>query len=198
VTELGNFCSREHPLREVISSFSSSTMSVCLSVWQTGQGGQAKRPGIADVKKGVTGRILKTFRTWFSGCEISILGPGFHTGGFTVAFGHGHPLVLLNLNMKCWNSSFNAPCWTVIIVVLQVGAVKRYVAALQALRKKERGDETQFSANIGGKTSLGPSYFVFVKFHSHLHIWCPIMPKLAVLAPLIGWLLQITLMSHLL
>ncbi len=36
VTELGNFCSREHPLREVISShfsesFSSSTMSVCLS-----------------------------------------------------------------------------------------------------------------------------------------------------------------------
>jgi hypothetical protein len=36
---------------------------------------------------------LKTFRTWFSGCGISILGPGFHTGGFTVAFGHGHPLV---------------------------------------------------------------------------------------------------------
>jgi len=37
VTELDNFCSREHPLREVISShfsesFSSSTMSVCLSV----------------------------------------------------------------------------------------------------------------------------------------------------------------------
>jgi hypothetical protein len=30
----------------------------------------------------------------FSGCGISILGPGFHTGGFTVAFGHGHPLVL--------------------------------------------------------------------------------------------------------
>jgi len=31
--------------------------------------------------------------SWFSGCGISILGPGFHTGGFTVAFGHGHPLV---------------------------------------------------------------------------------------------------------
>jgi hypothetical protein len=26
---------------------------------------------------------LKTFRTWFSRCGISILGPGFHTGGFT-------------------------------------------------------------------------------------------------------------------
>ncbi len=35
---------------------------------------------------------LKIFRMWFSGCGISILGPGFHTGGFTVAFGHGHPL----------------------------------------------------------------------------------------------------------
>jgi hypothetical protein len=23
------------------------------------------------------------------------LGPGFHTGGFTVAFGHGHPLVII-------------------------------------------------------------------------------------------------------
>jgi hypothetical protein len=39
---------------------------------------------------------LKTFRTWFSGCGISILRPGFHTGGFTVAVGHGHPLVPFN------------------------------------------------------------------------------------------------------
>jgi hypothetical protein len=38
--------------------------------------------------------------------------------------------------------------------------VKIYVAAVEALRKKERGDETQFTAKIGGKTSLGPSYFV--------------------------------------
>jgi hypothetical protein len=28
------------------------------------------------------------------------------------------------------------------------------------LRKKERGDETQFTTKIGGKTSLGTSYFV--------------------------------------
>jgi hypothetical protein len=26
---------------------------------------------------------LGNFRTWFSGLGISILGPGFHTGGFT-------------------------------------------------------------------------------------------------------------------
>jgi hypothetical protein len=38
--------------------------------------------------------------------------------------------------------------------------VKIYVAAVEALRKKERGDETQFSTKIGGKTSVGPSYLV--------------------------------------
>jgi hypothetical protein len=45
----------------------------------------------------------------------------------------------------------------VIIVVVQVGAVKIYVGAVQALRKKEKQDETQFTTKIGGKTSLGPS-----------------------------------------
>jgi hypothetical protein len=39
----------------------------------------------------------------------------------------------------------------VIIVIVQVGAVKKYVAAVEALRKKERGDETQFTTKIGGK-----------------------------------------------
>jgi len=38
--------------------------------------------------------------------------------------------------------------------------VKIHVAAVEALKKKERGDETQFTTKIGGKTSLGPSYFV--------------------------------------
>jgi len=32
---------------------------------------------------------------------------------------------------------------------------------VKALRENERGDETQFTTKIGGKTSLGPSYFVF-------------------------------------
>ncbi len=44
--------------------------------------------------RGFQDRNLKTFRTWFSGCGISILGPGFHTGSSRVALGHGHPLVL--------------------------------------------------------------------------------------------------------
>ncbi len=38
--------------------------------------------------------------------------------------------------MKCWNSAFNAQCSRVIIVVLQVGAVKIYVAAVEELMKE--------------------------------------------------------------
>jgi hypothetical protein len=53
-----------------------------------------------------------------------------------------------------------------------------YLVAVEALKKKERQDETQFITKIGGKTSLGPSYFVVCKpFIPY------IMPKLAVLAP---------------
>jgi hypothetical protein len=63
--------------------------------------------------------------------------------------------------MKCRNSAFNAERSRVTIVVVQVGAVKIYVAAVEALRKKERRDETQFTTKIGEKTSLGPtSYFL--------------------------------------
>jgi hypothetical protein len=47
----------------------------------------------------------------------------------------------------------------VIIVVVQVGAVKIYVVAVEALKKKEREDDIQFTTKIGGKTRLGPSYF---------------------------------------
>jgi hypothetical protein len=51
----------------------------------------------------------------------------------------------------------------VIIVFVQEGAVKIFVAAMEALRTKERQDETQFTTKIAGKTSLGPSYFVLQK-----------------------------------
>jgi len=59
--------------------------------------------------------------------------------------------ILLNLSMKCWNSAYNAHGSKIIIVVVQVGGVKIYVAAVEALRKKERGDETQFTTKIGRK-----------------------------------------------
>ncbi len=68
--------------------------------------------------------------------------------------------ILLNLGMKCWNSAFNAQGSRVIIVVVQVGAVKISVAAVEALRKKKRQDEIQFTTKIGGKTHLGANYFL--------------------------------------
>jgi len=58
---------------------------------------------------------------------------------------------LLNLSMKCWNSAFNVQGSRLIIVVLPVRAVKIYVAAVEALKKDERQDETQFTTKIGGK-----------------------------------------------
>jgi hypothetical protein len=45
----------------------------------------------------------------------------------------------------------------VIIVVVKVKSIGSRV---EALRKKKKQDETQFITKIGGKTSLGPSYFV--------------------------------------
>jgi hypothetical protein len=43
--------------------------------------------------------------------------------------------------MKCQNSTFNAQGSKGIIVAVQVGAVKIYVAAVEALRTKERQGE---------------------------------------------------------
>jgi len=52
--------------------------------------------------------------------------------------------------------------------------VKIYVAAVGALRKNEREDETQFTTKIGGKTSLGPFLFRFCKsfISSYTLKWC--------------------------
>ncbi len=46
--------------------------------------------------------------------------------------------ILLNLSMKCWNSAFNAQGSRVIIVVVQVGAVKIYVAAVEGAQGKRK------------------------------------------------------------
>jgi hypothetical protein len=98
--------------------------------------------------------------------ELSVKSPCFHPV-YGPAF-TPYPLfqkelqsneILLNLSMKCWNSAFNGQGSRVTIVVVQVGAVKIYVAAVEALRKKEREDETQFITKFDGKTSLGLSYF---------------------------------------
>jgi hypothetical protein len=51
--------------------------------------------------------------------------------------------ILSNLSVKFWYSAFNAQGSRVFILAVQVGAVKIYVAAVETLRKSERGDETQ-------------------------------------------------------
>jgi hypothetical protein len=58
--------------------------------------------------------------------------------------------------MKCCNSVLNAQGSRVIILVVQVGVVKIYVTAVEALRKNERQDETQFSTKIDGFLSPPP------------------------------------------
>jgi hypothetical protein len=68
--------------------------------------------------------------------------------------------ILLNLKYEMLKLSIWCTSSRVIVVVVQVGAVKIYVEALDAFGKKERGDETQLTTKIGGKTSLGPSCFV--------------------------------------
>jgi hypothetical protein len=97
--------------------------------------------------------------------------------------------ILLNLNMNCWNSTSNAQGSRVSIVIVQEGAVKIYVAVVEALRKKERGDETQFITKIGGETSLGSSYFV-CKISFPVTSWCPIIAKTGRSRPLIAWLYE--------
>jgi hypothetical protein len=47
--------------------------------------------------------------------------------------------------MKCWKSVFNAQGSRLIIVALQVGAVKIHAATVEALKKKERQGETEFT-----------------------------------------------------
>ncbi len=61
---------------------------------------------------------------------------------------------MLQLGMKCCYSAFNAQGSRLIIVVVQLGAVKIYVAAVEALRKKERHAETQFPTKIDGFLSF--------------------------------------------
>jgi hypothetical protein len=57
--------------------------------------------------------------------------------------------------MKCCCSALNAQ-GSRLVVVVQVGAVKIYVATVEALKKKERQVETQFTTKIDGFLSSIP------------------------------------------
>jgi uncharacterized membrane protein len=49
---------------------------------------------------------------------------------------------MLQLTMKCWNSTFNAQGLRLIIIIVQLGLMKIYVTVVEVLRKKETQDET--------------------------------------------------------
>jgi hypothetical protein len=51
------------------------------------------------------------------------------------------------------NSAFHAQGSRVFILVVHVGAVKMYLAAVELLKEKERRNKTQFSTKIAGKTT---------------------------------------------
>jgi hypothetical protein len=96
------------------------------------------------------------------------------------------------------NSAFNAQGSIVIILVSctsRSSEAKIFVAALEALKKKERQDETQFTTTkIGEKTSLGPSYFALYNFRSRLQ--SPYLSQNWPFSPPNRRTLRVTLWSH--
>jgi hypothetical protein len=70
--------------------------------------------------------------------------------------------------MKCSNSTLNARGLRLIIVVVQLGVVKIYVGATEALMKKERQDETQFTTKVDGFLSFIPPSMLMYFFAGFL------------------------------
>ncbi len=77
----------------------------------------------------------------------------------------------------------------VIIVVVQVRTGKSYIPSSSGgaqEKKRKEGMKLSLAPKLMEKVVWTPVIFRFVKFHSQLSIRCPIMPKLAILAPLIA------------
>jgi hypothetical protein len=70
-----------------------------------------------------------------------------------------------------------------------------YVAALEALRKKKRQDETQFITKIGGKTSFSLSY-LFCKIFIPSYMFDALLCRNWQFSPPNRETLQITLMTE--
>ncbi len=69
--------------------------------------------------------------------------------------------------MRCWNSAFNAQGSRLNLALVQAGAVKIYVAAVEALRKNERQDETQFTTKFEGFLSFSTIHHSYIPCLSH-------------------------------
>jgi len=80
--------------------------------------------------------------------------------------------------MKWWNSAFNARGRRLILVLVQLREVKIYVAAVEALRKKKRQDETEFSTNIDGFLIFIPRWVLIYFFANFILISHCVWPNL--------------------
>jgi hypothetical protein len=80
---------------------------------------------------------------------------------------------MLKLSTKCSVVTLNAQGLRGFIVVVQVGAVKIYLAAVEALRKKERQGETQeprwFSEVHSPLNANVLFYRIFFEWFSEVH-----------------------------
>jgi hypothetical protein len=85
---------------------------------------------------------------------------------------------MLQLGKKSWNLAFNAPGSRLIKVIIQVKAVKIYVAAVEALRQKERQAETQSTTKIDGFLSFSalPPWMLMYFFAGFLGISLCVWP----------------------
>ncbi len=61
--------------------------------------------------------------------------------------------------------------------------MKKYVAAVQVLRKNQPGDESEFTTKIGGKTNLGRNFLFFKKFSFPVTHFMLYYAKIGGLAP---------------
>ncbi len=67
--------------------------------------------------------------------------------------------------MKCWKLAFNAQGSRIIIVPLQVGAVKIYAARVEALKKKERQGQTHSPQKLRSSHPWMLMFFIYVESH---------------------------------
>jgi len=77
--------------------------------------------------------------------------------------------VLLNLGMKCWNSAFNAQGFESNYSSC-TGRSSENICSSSAGAQEKR--KHQFTTKIGGKTSLGPSYFSSLEFWKGIYQIC--------------------------
>ncbi len=73
--------------------------------------------------------------------------------------------------MKCWKLAFNAQSSWLIIVSLQVGAVKIYAAIVETLKKKERQGETQFPTKFEPPPPSPPWMLMFFLFFGRFYFF---------------------------